>query len=395
MILAIFVWLLFWLAFGAMLHTYFIYPFTLRYFKRRYSPPRGFKEGEWPTVALLIPAYNEEAVIGRKIDNCLALDYDPAKLEILIGSDGSTDKTSEIVRSFTVPRLKFFEFRGRKGKPGILNRLVQETKADILVMTDANVKIEPTTFSAVIRHFADPDVAGVATVKRITNREASDVSAAEDAYALHMSHLKELEAAVGGFSGAVGAYYAMRREWFHPFPLVAMNDDIVSLYPAVLAGKRVAFEPRAIGWEDGGSSVEMEFKRRTRIGASNFKTLELCRKLVHPSRGIVAYTFVSHKVLRWTFPFLMIVAFYSNLAVLHTRVGQLLFAGQVIAYAIALIGLVGSKWSLANRLYYFVAMNAALFVGWFAYKFGTRTAVWEPTERAPVKNESEDENEEG
>lgn len=376
----------FWLCVGAMLHTYVLYPLTLRLFPRRYAKPPEMPENGWPRIAVLIAAYNEEQVIRRKIENTLALDYPPDKMEVLIGSDGSTDRTNEIARGIQDPRVRLYVYEGRNGKPGVLNRLVKETTADVLVMTDANVRIEPTTFRNLIRHFADPGVAGVAAAKAILKSGGKQgIAPLEHRYAAVTASTRSLEGAVGGYSGTLGAYYAMRRELFQPFPLVAMNDDILSLYPAVAAGKRVAYEPTAIAYEDSGSSVREEFRRRIRIGASNFKTLELCHDLLRPSRGMVAYSFFSHKVLHWYFPFFMLLALLTNALLLHFPFYRTFFEVQAVGYGIALLGwlasCLGIRVPLAFNLYYFVAMNIALFCGWWANRRRSRSAVWEPTAR--------------
>jgi cellulose synthase/poly-beta-1,6-N-acetylglucosamine synthase-like glycosyltransferase len=377
----------FWLCLAAMFHTYIFYPLTLRLWPKRFAKPPVMPESDWPTVAVLIPAYNEEKVIEAKVRNSLELDYPPEKLEILIGSDGSTDRTNGLVRNFSDPRVRLFEYEGRNGKPGVLNRMVQETSADILLMTDANVRLEITTFRNLIRHFADPSVAGVAAVKAIVAPdEHAETTSVEHRYATYTAGIKALEGAVGGYSGALGAYYAMRRTLFKPFPLVAMNDDILALTPAILAGMRVAYEPTAIGYEDSGDSVGEEFRRRVRIGASNYKTLDLCRDLIRPSRGMVAYTFFSHKVLHWYLPFFMIFALLANLFLITFPVYKWLLLGQCAGYGLALIGglldRAGVKLPIAFKLYYFVVMNVALFLGWIAYRRKSRSAVWQPTHRS-------------
>jgi poly-beta-1,6-N-acetyl-D-glucosamine synthase len=379
--------IIFWLCAAAMLHTYVTYPLSLRLFRRRCAVPPTMPDDVWPRVSILIPAYNEEKVIGAKIENLLALDYDPAKVEILVGSDGSTDLTDAIVKSFSDVRVKLIRLSGRNGKPGVLNELAKHAAGDVLVLTDANVIIRTDFFRALIRHFSDPHVAGVVAVKEIRAARATE---GERTYAAFSSWLKNLEAAIGGFSGAYGSYYAIRREWFRPLPLVAMNDDILALYPAVQAGYRAAFEPSAVGFEDAATTLRDEFSRRIRIGASNFRTLQLCRGLIWPPFRTVAYTFFSHKILRWYFPFFMLGALLSNIFLLHSPTYRATGIVQAAGYACAALGGLGAALNLRlpvlYKSFYFLALNIALFAGWFANRFNTRKAVWERTTREETMN---------
>lgn len=374
--------IIFWLCAAAMLHTYITYPLSLRLFRRRYADPPQVPDDAWPCVTVLVAAYNEEKVIGRKIENLLALDYDSDKLEILIGSDGSTDRTDEIVRSFSDTRIKLIRLPGRSGKPGVLNELVGHATGSVLVPTDANVTIRPETFRNLIRHFHDARVAGVVAVKEI---RAAGATEGERMYAAFASRLKQLEAGIGGFSGAYGSYYAIRREWFRPLPMVAMNDDILTLYPAIKAGYRVAFEPSAVGYEDAAATLSEEFSRRIRIGASNFRTLQLCRGLIWPPIRTVAYTFFSHKILRWYFPFFVLGILLANIYLLRLPFYRITGLFQAAGYACVAAGGLGAALKLRLPVlykgFYFVALNAALFIGWFANAFNTRRAVWERTTR--------------
>jgi cellulose synthase/poly-beta-1,6-N-acetylglucosamine synthase-like glycosyltransferase len=376
---------LFWLCFGAMLHTYLLYPLTLRFFRRRYVAPAGFKEGAWPTIALLIPAYNEERVIGEKVANALALDYEPGKFEILIGSDGSTDRTNEIVASFNDPRVRLIELAGRSGKSGVLNRLVSETNASILIFSDANVMIETGALQTLVRHFADQSVGVVNGGKYILIPAGAESVRGEAVYGAYENRLRTVESDMGGMSGALGSLMALRRELYRPFAKGAINDDTVPAIWAVLAGLRQVHDPEAKAFEESGMSIREEFRRRVRIGAGNFQTLFRYKEVLQPRYGVVAYTYFSHKVLRWIFPFLMMVTLIANLFLLDRPFYQVLFMGQVIFYFAALLGwlgdLFGARFPMITSVYHFTAMNVALLFGFFVYRKGIQSAAWERTER--------------
>lgn len=369
-----------------MLHTYVLYPLTLRLFPIRYRTP-PLDPDYVPTVAVLVPAYNEVEVIGEKIQNSLGLNYPAEKLEVLIGSDGSTDGTDELASSFSDTRLRLIRFGGRNGKPKVLNNLVELTQAEILILTDANVAIVADDLKLLVRHFADDSVAAVGAAKEIRLRGAKDaVGKGEHTYHRRMTSIKRMESEIGGFSGLSGAAYAIRRTDWSPLPLVAMNDDIVSLYPALLKGKRVAFEPAVIAFEPSGETVREEFERRIRIGVSNFRTLSLCRQLFSSSRPAVAYTFFSNKVIHWFFPLLMIGAFVSCAVLsIESEFFRVLLGVQIAGYAIAALGgiaaAVGIRIPLIYQLFSFVAIMVAFLIGGFKFVRGSASSVWERSKR--------------
>lgn len=375
----------FFFSLGLMVHTYVTYPLSLRLFRRKYTQPPTFAEQDWPKVALLIPAYNEEKVIADKIRNALALDYDSARLEILIGSDGSTDNTNSIVRSFEDSRIRLIELPGRSGKVGVLNRLVSETQAEIIAISDANVTLDKFALKNLIRHFADPQVGVANGGKYIHVPAGSESVRGEEIYGEVENRLRTLESEIGGMSGALGSLMAMRKSLYHPFPAGSTNDDTVPAIWAVLAGLRQVHDPAAMAHEESGSSVREEFRRRIRIGAGNFQTMFRYTRVLSPAYGIAAYTYFSHKVIRWIFPLLMLACLISNIALIHRSPYDQLLWFQMIGYAAAAIGWLGDRLHLRipiiSSIYFFVALNVALLLGLFVYLRGIRKSAWERTER--------------
>ena len=308
---------IFWLCVVAMFHTYVTYPLSLRLFRRRFAVPPQMPAEAWPRVSILIPAYNEERVIGAKIENLLALDYDPGKMEILIGSDGSTDRTDNIVKSFDNPRVKLIRLAGRSGKSAVLNRLVAEAAGEILIFSDANVMLDRAALKMLIRHFSDPSVGVANGGKYIQIPEGAESVRGEAVYGRYENALRTRESEVGGMSGALGSLMAVRKSLYRPYAAGSINDDTVPSIWAVLAGLRNVHDPEAKAFEESGRSVSEEFRRRIRIGAGNFQTLFRYPQVLRPRYGLAAYTFFSHKVLRWIFPFLMIGALAANLFLLR------------------------------------------------------------------------------
>jgi len=382
--LSVLLQILFWLCIAAMLHTYVTYPLTLRLLRRRFLPP-DVPAGAWPTAALLIPAYNEEKVIAEKIRNALDLDYDAGRLEILVGSDGSTDRTNDIVRGLGDPRVRLIELRGRNGKPQVINRLASETGADVLVISDANVRLDPLALRKLLRHFVDPAVGVVNGGKYIQIPRGAEAVMGEAVYGDLENRLRARESEVGGMSGALGALMAIRRSVFEPYRPGVICDDLDISIRAVLSGYRQAHDSDAKAFEEPGRTVAQEFHRRIRIGAGNFQALFRYGGMLSPLRGVVAYTYFSHKVVRWVFPFLMIGALVAATFLQQTPVYRTALLAQLVLYGLALMGLLLDcfrlRVPLISTLYHFVALNAALFLGFFVWCRGVRSSAWERTER--------------
>ncbi|MCB9358076.1 MAG: glycosyltransferase [Calditrichaeota bacterium] len=377
----------FWGSAGLMVFTFFGYPLTLRFLRKRYAIPPQVNESDLPRVAIMIPAYNEEAVIERKVRNCLEQDYPADKLEILVGSDGSKDLTDEIVSSIPDPRVKLIRLGGRNGKPLVLNQLYETAAdADVVVISDANILWDKQALKMACRHFSDPTV-GVVSAGRYAQSERSDELALEEqSYTAHENKLKTLESQVGGMSGGLGMLLAIRRELYRPFPPGSANDDTTPMIWAVLSGLRAVWDMESKAYERSGQSFREEFRRRIRIGVGNYQTLFRYAEVLSPRHGIAAYTFFSHKVIRWLFPFLMIAALLANSLLASNPFYGYLLAGQLALYGMTMIGFVLVALHLRvppfTSLFHFVAMNVALFWGFFRYlKQGNRRFVWEPTAR--------------
>lgn len=382
---SLFVQVWFWLCVAAMLHTYVTYPLSLRLLRRRHPPAPDLPVSRRPTVSLLIPAYNEEAVIGGKIENALALDYESAKLEILVGSDGSTDRTAAIVREFRDPRLKLIELSGRNGKPTVINRLAAVANGEILVISDANVRLDAAALRNVVRHFTDSTVGVVNGGKYIRSPEGAGGVHGEVVYGNFENRLRARESAVGGLSGALGSLMAFRRAVFNAYPANTICDDLDLTLHAAIQGYRQVQDNEAMAFEDAATSVADEFRRRIRIGAGNFQALFRYPQLLLPWRGIIHYTYVSHKVIRWVFPFLMLGALFFNVLLLQRPFYRIILAVQLSGYVLVLLGWLLDRLrlrlSLVSALFHFAALNLALLLGFFKFCRGIQSGAWERTAR--------------
>jgi cellulose synthase/poly-beta-1,6-N-acetylglucosamine synthase-like glycosyltransferase len=334
-------------------------------------------------VSLVVAAHDEASCIEEKLRNSLALDYPPDSLEVLIGSDGSTDGTDALVRACSDPRVHL-SAAPRAGKTSVLNRCIPAARGEIVVLSDANTRIEPGALKALVRHFENPEVGAVCGRLQLYNPTRAEYE--ESAYWRYESWLKALEGTQGAVVGANGGLYALRRELFTPLPPSTIVDDFVIALRLLDQGYRVLYEPQALASEETTEDYGREFGRRARIAAGAFQSLGLVPGLLSPLRGFPAFAFWSHKVLRWCAPALMLVALVANVALLDRPFYRVTMAAQVGFYALALLGSVSVGPSPLRRIagvaYYFVTMNLAIVVGFWRFLRNSQAAAWERTARA-------------
>jgi cellulose synthase/poly-beta-1,6-N-acetylglucosamine synthase-like glycosyltransferase len=244
-------------------------------------------------------AFDEEA-IRQKIENCLALDYPPDRLEIVVGCDGCTDRTAEVARAAGGDRVIVHELSPRSGKPAALSKLVPNAKGDIVVLTDANVMLEPGAVRALVRRFRDPAVGAVVGRLRLYNPTRAEFE--ESLYWKYETALKYYEGKHGAVLGANGGLYAIRRILFSPIRPDTIIDDFVIPVRIAVRGWRVPYEPDAVAHEETTEDAGREFGRRARIGAGDWQALARVPALLDPRTGFVFFSFVAHKLLRWMTP---------------------------------------------------------------------------------------------
>jgi cellulose synthase/poly-beta-1,6-N-acetylglucosamine synthase-like glycosyltransferase len=375
------------LSVGLLLYAYVGYPIALLLLARlrSHGPDTCQDPARWPHVTVVISAYNEEAVIGRRIENLLDLDYPSDRLHILIGSDGSTDRTSEVVGLYRTPRIDFHDFALQRGKANVLNDLLARATGEYVVFSDANTFFEEDAVKELIRGFRLHPTA-CAVVGRLEFRTAEGATNPDSLYWRYETLLKKLESRFGAVLGANGAIYAINRRWFQPLPPDTIVDDF--LIPMLMRLRRkasVVFRPSAVAWETVPETVGDEFRRRIRIGAGDAHALRHSWRLLMPQHGWLALSYWSHKVLRWMGPWLLISAFVSSLWLLDRVWARALFAAQLGGYALGLsatwlrrIPLIGRT---ATVVWYFMVLNAALLIGTTKYLFGGARPTWRRTSR--------------
>jgi cellulose synthase/poly-beta-1,6-N-acetylglucosamine synthase-like glycosyltransferase len=368
---------------AAILYSYLVFPVVLTVLAKLFGKATAYDDNHRPSVAFVVPAYNEEEVIRQKIDNILSLDYPPEKLSVWVGSDQSTDRTNEIVTSIDDPRVHLWIAPERGGKTGILNGLVPRIEAQIVFMTDANTMHHRKSLRTMVRHFADPRVGGVAGhVKHI---QRGHVHYEETIYRSFESRQKWQESMLHSSISAFGGFYTIRKNLFRPIPPNAYsNDDVLIPMHVVRQGYRMIFEPQAISEEETSEDARTEFSRRIRIGAGNFQAFFWLLDFLTPLRGWPAFCYLSHKVTRWFSPVFMVVGYAAAVALAFLAPRPALYQAMAGA-GVVMIGLAMTYKVVPARLlrllFYFFSMNAALLLGGLRFATGIRSAAWSRTSR--------------
>lgn len=377
------------------LYTYLLYPLALMALSRwrggtRVDSPRLDRsdaptEGEWPRVSVVVPLFNEETWVARKLDNTLSWDYPPGRLEVIAVSDGSTDRTNAILEDYH-DRVRVLRYRRRQGKPTAMNRGMAVAQGEILLFTDANVMIEPKAIRRMVAHLQEQDVGAVSGNIEILSH-VNEEPLGEGLYMRYERKLYELDSRVGTMVGLDGALFAARRRDLSPLPADSIVDDFAIAMQIISKGKRVAYDPRARGTEVVIPDVRSEYARKARMIAGGYQTLGRYRHLLNPLRfPVVAWQLLSHKLLRWTVPFWMTAAFLSSLTVASQHVSLALAVTlQACFYGLALAG--AASRSLRRFMpvyapYYFCAANVAAAVGLWRFLRGGQPVAWQKASRA-------------
>lgn len=381
---------------GAVVYSYVLYPFVLamvagvvqtlrdtRYVMRK-RDRRVPREAELPAVAVIISAYNEERHLGERIENLLALDYPEHLLSIYIGSDGSHDRTGEILASFHDPRLHGFAFEQNRGKASVLNDLVARAQAPILVFSDANTFFDRNALRPLVAHFADPKVGAVSGELRLKSAAGDNQ---DSLYWRVEQFLKFFEGRIGGLLGANGAIYAIRRPLWRPLASDTICDDFCVAMNVAASGHRLVYEPTAWAEEDTPDAIGEEYKRRVRIGIGNFQALIRHPEYLWRTSGGTIFAYLSHKVLRWVAPHLLMLALMVSLwLAIDSTLWRWLCALQILGYAAA-----GALYTLSQRgrslpglmriPAFLFALNWAFLVASYRYATGQYSGSWRRTSR--------------
>ncbi len=352
----------FWALALIVVYVYAGYPLLLAVLARLGGRPAAHSAAE-PPVTLVISAFNEEEVIAAKLENSLAIDYPPDRLQILVVSDASDDGTDGIVTDFTERGVTLLRMPERGGKTVGLNAAVEAATGEIVIFSDANAMYRADAVKKLVRNFGDPTV-GAAVGESTYSDSANDAERSESAYWRYETAIKRLETRIGSVVGGDGAIYAIRKELYRPMAPDALSDFVNPLQ-IVRQGRRCVYEPEAVSVEEAAGSFEKEFRRKVRIVNRAWRAMMSMRPLLNPFRhGFFALELISHKLLRWLVPVFLITLLGLNVLLLDRHpVYWMTFAAQVVFYGLALVGAVlRRRGELALPLYipyYFCLVNLA------------------------------------
>lgn len=378
----------FWLSLMAIAYSYLLYPTLLkiRAGSKKLTPP--YSPDEWPVVEVIFAAYNEENVLEDKLRSVLESDYPKDKLRIHVGSDASTDRTDEILTTFGIldARVRWKRFGGRSGKAHIINALAEESTAEILIPTDANIIFTPSTIKNLLRWFERERVAIVGANIVYDNTHGKGIANQEQFYLNRENRIKEWESVLYGTAmGVEGGCYAIRRSSYRTIPQTYFMEDFFQSMQVMQRGEDVLVDSNATVYEDVSTEIKEEYKRKVRISIGNFQNLKHFFSVLYQQTFPLGFVFFSHKILRWLTPFFLVIMLFSAL--------QLGFAGKSsfqwlvvlailwVAQTVAHVKRIFSSKGILAFAAHFLYMNLALLDGFIQFTKGVKSNVWQPTKR--------------
>jgi len=378
----------FWVSLLGISYAYAGYPAILwivsRFAELGERSPAG-QSAYLPSVTMIVSAYNEASVIGEKIENALSLDYPHGLLEIVIVSDGSSDRTCEIVLEFTNKGVVLRHYEGRIGKTACLNRALPLAAGEIIVFSDANSTYEKDALKALVRPFQESAVGFVTGWTRYGSGEGAAADSLGVYSRLELT-TKELESRLGSCIGADGAIFAIRKELYLPLKDYDINDFVIPL-SINERGYRGVLQREAICFEKDAGSAKGEFQRQVRITSRTIRAIMNYRQLLNPLRfGLLSFELFSHKVCKFLVPLFMVALLVTNLILAGDgKFFLLALIAQGIFYVAAGAAWFAPKGSLLARMSEaartFVIVNAAIALAWVKYLQGETYTTWSPTKR--------------
>ena len=390
---------IFWTTLIITFYTYVGYPLILVIISGFVKEEQIEDPVEWPNVSIILSSYNEENNLKKKIDNLLALDYPKEKVNILIGSDGSTDRTNNILKECQGFNITYLVSKERQGKPRIITQLVSKAKGEILFFVDTRQQIEKDALKNIVRNFNDSNVGCVSGELVLKKERASSMSKGVDISWKDEQCIRSCESKLYSMIGATGAIYAVRRELFVSPSENILLDDVFIPLKVVERGHRAIFEGSAHAYDEAAETSREEFTRKVRTIAGNFQLFFLCKNMLNPFKSKIAIQFISHKLLRAiSFVFLGIL-YFSNSTLLYSTQYKIIFIDcnirllsfnvVFIFYFFALIGWVAEKNNIQVKAvsvpYAFCVLNFASLKGFMNFVGGKAAVQWEKARQTEDK----------
>ncbi|HVO12194.1 MAG TPA: glycosyltransferase family 2 protein [Vicinamibacteria bacterium] len=376
-------------ALAVVFYAYAGYPALVLLAARLRPAPVVRKRAVTPPLTVVVAARDEEACIRAKLENCLALEYPRDRIEVLVVSDGSTDRTEVVVESFAHLGVRLVRLRPARGKAFAINTAVAAASGEVLLFTDARQHLEPRAACALVACLADPAVGAVSGELHLRRPATTSPSAGVAAYWSLEKSLRRAESRLDSTVGVTGAIYALRRELFRPLDPRTVLDDVAIPMEVVMAGRRVVFEPAAAAWDSLSADPLHEFRRKVRTLAGNYQLVRLRPALVDPRRNRLLWQFASHKLARLAVPWCLLALLLSS-GVLASRSlpAQAALALQLVFYLSAALAIVARGRSRPGWLSRglaipssFVLLNVAAAAALLEALRGRTSAGWKEARR--------------
>jgi len=361
---------------------YFGYPMTL--FLLAWVRGRDVKRtAVLPSITFIVTVHNEETRIKDKLENTLSLDYPKDRLQILVASDGSSDRTNDIVRDHRNQGVALLEMPDRRGKESAQKEAVTSATGEIIVFSDVATTMEPGGLRQLVSSFADPTVGCVSSEDRLLGRDGKP--SGEGLYVRYEMWLRALESRASSLVGLSGSLFAARKEVCQDFS-GDMQSDFRTVLNSVKMGLRGVSDPLALGLYQDAADQKREWDRKIRTVVRGltvfFRHVELLNVFQY---GLFSYQLFCHKLLRWSVPFFLILALASNLVLIgHFLIYDVLLLLQISFYGFGILGLLRPKMQdmiVVKVPMYFLAVNASILFAWGRYLSGQRIITWAPTRR--------------
>jgi len=376
--------ILFWTLLGLIFYCYLGYPFLI-FVLSEFLPKPVQKSAIFPSVSIIIAAHNEEDVIKAKLDNLLSLDYPQDQIEILIGSDASTDRTNQIIQTYQDPRLHLFAYNQRRGKMTTVNDLVQESKHTIIFFNDARQLIERDALKNLVQNFADHSV-GCVSGELVFKKAEGGTAQGVNFYWEYEKFIRYHEAQVHSMLGATGAIYAIRKVLYVPAPAEVVLDDMFIPFKIIEKGFRAVFDGTAHASDSAAHSATEEYRRKARTLYGNYQIFSLFPGLFNPLKSPIAIQLFSHKFLRVMVPFFMIILLPLNLLMMNESIYRIFFILQILFYAAAILGVLArdQKYAIFKPIvklcyvpYVFCLLNFAALAGFYRFIGAKQDTAWQ------------------
>lgn len=366
------------------LYTYIGYPILLYVLKRIRISHHIDMASSYPVISVVIPAYNEEEAIARKLENILDLDYPREKIEIVVASDQSNDKTDEIVNSFTDKRIRLCRLEKRGGKIAAYRNAIPDLRGGIVIFSDATSVLDKSSLKNLVRNFNDEKVGCVAGLLNYGDSNAVNIGKGEHRYWQYNKGINRIEGELDSMTSVSGTFFAVRKE-LYPLAMEShLAEDLIVPLNVRRQGFITVMEPEAVCFESTVQNQDQEIRKRSRITIQNLHGLLSNLDMFNFFKyGLFSIFLISHKLFRSLSGIFLLGAFVLNIFLLHHSGFYLaIFISQVVFY---LLGVVGGRWHknrprIINYVYFFCLSNYSILIGFFMFCFGRKVVAWD-TER--------------